>query len=1082
MTKLDFKIKDRGPRLRLPAILCWILLSLFNNAYSQTTPITVSGLVKDANGVTLTGVTVRVKNENISKVTGEDGKYTINVPSARSVLVFTYVGFIPFEQEVGTHTHWDISLKPKSGDLNDIIVVGYGTQKKATLTGAVEQVSSQVFEDRAVTNVGLSLQGQTPGLLVTRTSPRPGNEGLAFQIRGATSVNGGSPLIIIDGVPALNYYSFQNMNPDDIESISILKDAAASIYGSRAANGVILVTSKRGKGKVKVEYSNNIRTTTNGITAFSPNMQQYATMWIEANKEETTPNWWGWASLANMQKMQQGVEGMYQTQYWGNIYLGNANRITEMFAQRYSYQHNLSISNRTDVSGYRLSFGYADNQATLATAYDGQKQYNLRFNYDYKLSDRIKLETGISMVDAVTRSPSVGLDAAVYGQEMPFFPAKNPYGEWYADYGTVGDRQPVAATSDGGRDNKSDLTGRIDLKATVKIVKDLSFEGMASYQDEQYRQERWVNLVQTYDWFGNKAQQTVSATQTTLSPTNPSDLTQNNPGYLTVANEFFYQYYSGLLKYNKTFNGVHNFSAVAGINAEKWQGKYLAAGRLNFTDLGVQDLNVANTTTLGNSGGKSQNGTYSYIARVNYNYTEKYLLELSGRRDGNSKFDIGYKYKNFAAASVGWVFTNEDFLKEITPIVSFGKIRASYGSMGNDVGLGNFDYTSLVNLGTTVLGSPAALQTSSSLANNGLISHSRTWEKVEQKNIGIDLSYLKSRLTTTFDYFIKDNVGMLSLVAYPSVLGGTPPKTNSGHLNVKGWEGIIGWKDSKKDFSYYISFKISNTHTLLKQLQGADNYSAGKNYDPNAGVYGVNGYPLKPWFLYKTAGYFQSQKDVDAYYAAYAAGGAEMAHVPAGGSSALRPGDTKRVDLNGDGVITAAGNASSDLKFMGDGDPHFTFGLNLGGSWKAFDLGVFFQGVGKQLIMRNGWMAYPFMAIYTNQNPNFLGKTWTATHTNAPFPRLTVDNSRSAWNYANNDFMLQNSRYIRLKSLILGYTLPQSISRKAKLNRLRVYFSGNDLWESSSIKDGYDPEMGETSQNSGYPFYRTWSFGLNVGL
>jgi len=1055
-------------------------LMLFGQAaFAQTTKV-VSGTVADTAGKSVSGASVRAKGLRGGTVTNESGEFKLTVPVSATTLVITSVGFKDTEMPINGLAVV-IQLKRSNDQLGDVIVVGYGTQKKATLTGAVETVSPKTFESRAITNVGLALQGASPGLVVTRTSARPGNEGLAFQIRGATSINGGTPLVVIDGVPALNYYSFQNMNADDIESISIIKDGAAAIYGSRGANGVILVTTKRGKGKVKIDYSGNMRFTTNGITAFSPNMQQYATLWIEANKEEAIPNWWGWVDLPTMQKMQQGVEGIYHTQYWGDVFLGNADRIHEMFARRYSYQHNISVSNRTDVSGYRLSLGYADNQATLATAYDGQKQYNLRFNYDYKLSERIKLESAVSLINAATKSPSSGLDASLYGQEQPFYPAKNPYGQWYADYGTVGDRQPVAATSDGGRDNQNDLTMRLDMKATAQIVKGLSFEGMVSFQNERYNRERWVTLVQTYDWYGNPAQKTVTATQTRLSTTEPEKLDKNNPGYLTVANNYVYQYYSGFLKYSKTFKGVHNLSAAAGVEGTKWNGQGVAAARLNFTDLGVQDLNLANNASVATSGGKDVWGTYSYIARLNYNYGEKYLVEGLARRDGNSRFADGFKFKTYGSASLGWIFTRESFAENITSIVNFGKLRASYGTAGNDVGIGNFNYLPTVNPGSVVLGSPAAVQTTSSLANNGLYTNLVSWEKVEQKNIGIDLLFVKSRLSATFDYFIKDNIGMLTSPVYPAVVGATSPKTNSGHLQVKGWEAVIGWKDSKKDFSYNVSFNISNTQNTIKNLTNANSYVAGKNGVLNGTAF-VNGYPTAAWFVYKTDGYFQTQKEVDDYYTKYGAQGGSMAGVAKGSASELRPGDTKRVDVSGDGKIYDGGSQTSDLVYKGDGNQHFVFGLNLGGSYKGFDIGALFQGVGKQLIMRNGWMAYPFATIYTNQNTNFLGKTWTASNPGAEFPRLTTAVNRAAWNYANNDFMLQNARYIRLKSLVVGYTLPENISRKAKLERVRIYFSGNDLWEYTNIKDGFDPEMGETSQNSGYPFYRTWSFGLNIGL
>lgn len=930
---------------------------------------TVKGVVTDQNGEPLIGCNVVVVGSQEGVITDLDGKFSLKVSDGAKQLKVTYIGYVDQVVTIGNSPEIRIMLKEDNNALEEVVVVGYGTQKKATLTGSIEQVSGKALESRAVTNVGLALQGQTPGLAVTRSSARPGNEDLKFQIRGATSVNGGEPLVIIDGVPALNGQSFQNMNSDDIESISVLKDGAASIYGAKAANGVILVTTKKGKGKVSVDYNFNMRFNTNGITGFSPSMSEYAGMWLAANKEEKVPNWWAWVSQANMERMAQGIEGIYPTQYYGDIFIGNANRLDEMFATRFSYQHNLSISGATDKSDFRISAAYADNQANLATAYDGQKQINLRLNYGYQLAKWIRLETGASLVNTDTESPSVGLDNTLYGNDMPFFPAKNPYGQWYANFGNVGDRQAVAATSDGGRDIKKSLTTRIDMKAIVDIWNGISFEGMASFQNEEFRRERWVTPVQTYDWFGNPAQQLVNATVTGLNTTDPSNLAHNNPGYLTVAENYFYQYYSALLKYNKTFADVHNISVLAGINAEKKQVKKLAAGRKDFENDGVYDLNLADGTLQGNSGGKFQNGTYSYIAKVNYDYAEKYLIEFMGRRDGNSKFADGYRFQNYGSFSLGWVFTQENFIKPVSSFIGldFGKVRLSYGSSGNDAGLGNYDYVSTINQGTTILGSPAGTQISTSLNNSGLISLTRTWERVEQKNIGVDLNFLNNRLVFNWDYFIKDNKGMLSEVSYPALLGGRAPKTNSGHLRVRGWEVSLTWRDRIKDFSYYVTANVSDTRSKLMELEGANTIKAGKNET-------LNGYPLNAYFLYKTDGYFQSQDEVNAYYAKYGSTGA-LSALPAGGSTELRPGDIKRLDLSGDRSISADGGASSDLIYMGDGNAHYLFGITLGGSWKGFDFNALFQGVGKQLIMRQGWMAYPFATLYTNQNSKFMGKT-----------------------------------------------------------------------------------------------------------
>ncbi|WP_442795962.1 SusC/RagA family TonB-linked outer membrane protein [Pelobium manganitolerans] len=1031
---------------------------------------TITGKVVDAAAnETIIGASVKIKGTNVGTQTDVNGNFSLSA-QPNATLEISYLGYQSVEVKADFTKPMTINLQSDDKQLSEVVVVGYGTQKKATLTGAVETISSKSFEDRAVTNVGLALQGQTPGLVVTRSSPRPGNEGLGFKIRGASSVNGSNPLIIIDGVPALNFYSFQNMNSDDIESISVLKDGAAAIYGSRAANGVILVTTKRGKGKVKVDYNGNFRFNTNGLVAYSPSMQEYATMWIEANKEETVPNWWIWGE-DNVKKMAAGVEGKYDIANFSGVdfYIYNANRIDEMFSTRYSYQHNLSIAGGADKSSYRMSFGYADNQGNLATAYDGQKQMNARVNYDYRLTDKLKLESDISIIQANTGQPSRGLGNILYSFDMPFYPAKNPLGQWMAPFNAVdngANRNAAATTSDAGRYNKKSFTGRADLKATYDFGKGFSAEGLASIQNERYDHELWVVPVQLYDWYGNLAAKAAN-----------TDGANNT----FTANAFssYYQYYQALLKYQKTFGSKHNLQAMGGITAEKTGTRSLTGSRLGFEDRGVYDLGLAALDAPTNASGKSVNGRYSYISRLNYNYDEKYLLELIGRRDGNSRFAEGYKFKNFGSAQIGWIFTEEKFLSPLAGILDFGKIRVSYAATGNEAdGLGAFDYLSLINVGSAVLGQTPAKQTATGLTNNGLISYTRTWEKVVQKNLGIDLNFLKNRLNASFDIYEKDNIGMLIDVTYPALLGGTAPKTNSGRFNTKGWEAVLGWKDVKGDFSYNVAVNMGDANTMVSGVEGKDSYGAGRN-----GI--VNGYPFQPWFVYKTDGYFKDQAEVDAYYAAYGASDNLLTLLSTDPQKTLRPGDTKKVDVAGTGNITAAGNEKSSLVYAGDGTPHYTYGINLGGSWKGLDLNVFFQGHLKQRIMREGYMAYPFRAIYTNQNPMFLGRTWTVDNLGAEFPRLTSYTDRAAWNYVNNDFMLQNSRYIRLKSFVLGYTLPKKLTQRVKMDKVRVYFSGNDLWEASAIKDGFDPEAGQNAtdgDNAGYPFARTWSFGLNIGL
>jgi hypothetical protein len=320
---------------------------------------------------------------------------------------------------------------------------------------------------------------------------------------------------------------------------------------------------------------------------------------------------------------------------------------------------------------------------------------------------------------------------------------------------------------------------------------------------------------------------------------------------------------------------------------------------------------------------------------------------------------------------------------------------------------------------------------------------------------------------------------MLISVTYPSALGGTAPKSNSGVLDVHGWEAILGWHDKIGEFSYNVSVNVSDSRNKLVSMEGASTVNAGK-------VKALVGSPLDSWYMYGTNGYFKDQAEVDGYYSKYTSVSQGDLPAPLDQKANLRPGDTKKLDLDGNGYISAVGDPANgdkgDLKYMGDAAPHYIFGLNLGASWKGIDFTAFFQGVANQYIERDGTLAYPFWAVWTNSNTSFLGKTWTADRPNAKYPRLTVYNTRAGYNYLHNDFMLQNNRYVRLKTLVIGYTLPKTLAAKAKLERVRVYFSGNDLFEFTSIKDGFDPEQSQVSQNNGYPFMRTWSFGVNLGL
>ncbi|MCW0482381.1 TonB-dependent receptor [Gaoshiqia sediminis] len=1015
---------------------------------------TVTGKIKDKSGEPLPGVTVLVKGTTKGTISDFDGNFTLGDVSSTDVLAFSFVGMQTQEVQVGGSSSFNITLEEDAIGIEEVVAVGYGTQKKATLTGSIETVAAETFKDRAVTSPALALQGQTPGLVVTRSSSRPGKEGIDFQIRGATSVNGGEPLIVIDGSPVVNNESFYSMNPDDIESMSILKDGSAAIYGSRAANGVILVTTKKGKGKMTVELTSNVRVNSVGIRPPTPTMQDYATVWLEAAEQDgAQKTYWGWMSEENLLKMQSGVEGIYPTQYWGDVFIGNYARFDEMYGSSVSNQENVSISGSTEKSNYRISGGYAENVGMLKTSYDGKEQYNIRFNYDYKITDWLKLETGVSYFNTTISSPSTGFDASSISHDPPFFPAKNPYGQWYANFNIAGNRNATAATVDGGREITNRDQMKLTFAATVDITKDLSFRATASIDKDFYDYKMYQVTVPQYTWFGELAPESVNST---------SSIRQEK-------RNITYQSYGSFLNYNKTV-GDHEFSAMLGVTSEKSEDGTLYGYRKGFVDYGVYDINMGSKEELVEAtGGSGHWGLYSYVGRFNYNYKNKYLVEFAGRRDGSSKFAPGYKWSNFGYGSVGWILTEENFMKSITPI-SFLKVRASYGETGNQVGIGNYDYLSTMTFGSSIFGTTRALQNTASVG--GLTSNTRTWERVGIQTYGVDFRLLDNKVFGSFDYFKKKNDGMLIAINYPDLLGGTAPKSNSGILETKGWEAVLGYKNKIGDFQYSVAVNIGDSNNELVKMEGVGTYKAGKNST-------VQGFPINSWFMYETDGFFTDESDVTAYYTSNLGG-----KVPSETSlnERLRPGDTKRVDQDGVKGITDTGNIedmNGDIKYMGDAATHYNYGINLGAKWKNFDLSAFFQGVLEQKLERSGYMPFPFYVVWTNQTAAYIGKTWTEQNTGADFPRMTSNTNRARWNWEHNDFMLVNNRYIRLKSLVVGYTFNDLKVSKYNIEKLRIYFSGNDLFEFSSIKDGFDPEYGESTQNS-YPFNRTWSMGVNV--
>ncbi|WP_299781717.1 TonB-dependent receptor [uncultured Formosa sp.] len=1056
------------PQLAMVLLFGLIISSTYaaTRPYEDTAPLivqqqelTIQGQVTSLDdGMPLPGVNILLKGvSGTGTVTDFDGNYTLKIPNAEAVLLFSYMGYRTKAVAVSGQTRLDVALEADLSELDEVIVVGYGTTKKESLTGSIDQVTSEVFEDRAVSNVALSLQGETPGLTISRSSSRPGNEDINLTIRGATSVNGGSPLIVMDGAPVFDDNEFFQMNPDDIESISVLKDGAASIYGSRAANGVILVTTKKGKGQMKVEFSSMLRVNVLGKRPPMTTYQEYGQLWLDAAEQDTTPNYWNWGK-ETIEGFAAGKEGWFQTVpatwgYDGLVYMGNADRYEELFGSNTGNQQNLSLSGSTEQARYRLSFGLSESQGALKTAYDGIKQYSVRLNTDFNITEKLNLAANVSLQKNVTSSPSTSFGRSLITQDMPVFPAKNELGQWYANFG-VGNNNSIAGTTDGGRDEKDEIIGRLTLNLNYDIGRGFSANASATYNNVNERQDITTLNVPLYNWNGEYA-----------------NSINSNPNIESIATTATYQTYGGFLNYEKSL-GDHNFKGMAGITAEKYFYKALTGIKYGLVDEGVYDINVG-TGVQESEGGQTQYGLYSYLTRLNYDYKGTYLLELVGRRDGSSRFAEGFKFNNYGNVSVGWNVHKEAFLENVEALSNL-KLRGSYGTSGNQVGIGPYDYVSTIGFGTDLFGTGGTLSPTAYI--DGLTTTTRTWEEVVMKNVGLDLGFFNNKLSASVDLYEKVNNGMLVNVTYPEVLGATAPKTNSGTLETTGWEAAINWKDTKGDFSYNVGFNMSDTNNTLVNLEGGNSIQAGIRST-------VEGYALDSYFVWETDGVFQSQTEVDAYNAQYSGTGSE---VPLG-SSALRVGDVKKVDLDGNGVINDqnadAEKGQGDVKYIGDAQSHYVFGINLGAKYKGFDFTALFQGQLEQNVIRGEVNAYPFGVPWSNQTTAYNGKMWTPEQTTAAYPRLTSQRNLATWNWANNDFFVQNNKYIRLKTLVIGYTLPKEVLDKIKMDKIRLYVSGNDLFEFTSLVDGFDPESGNTlatNDRSIYPFQRTFAIGINV--
>jgi TonB-linked SusC/RagA family outer membrane protein len=1102
MNMRDFTLKRKWERFTL--ILVFIV-AVCSGAYAQNR--TVTGKVVDAvTNETIVGAAVTVQGTAVGTATDVNGNFKLSVP-ANATLVIKSVGYEQLSVQASA-TAMTIKLSSANNNLNEVVVVGYGTQTKATLTGAVSTVSSKVFEDRGPVNNPLeSLQGEVPGVIVTRTSAQPGRENWNFQIRGATSTNGQDPLIILDGVALSSNAELNTINPNDIDNISFLKDASAAIYGARAAFGVVLISTKKAKaGKMIVQYDVAVSQKLIGLQPHLVNDQQWGSGLAQALTNDNygvapTSNVWYIEALLAQNPPASGYIDIttlpgYAGSANGVLYNGtplppfgdvkdftffNTNMEKILWGNATSQQHNLSFSGRSDKAGYRVSLGYENDGSPLQYGTNGSQRYNLRLNHDYTFSDKVKLETNISLEKNDIQQPSL-LTSSSYSAlsqyAQPGMPAFNALGQPYG-WGTV--YSPPGMLRDGGANLEYD--DRIILNTTLSynFARHLTFTATAGYNDYFQDIRTDTKQVQYYNYVG-----------TILDTTFPTNgVTSNGANYYRQNTTEPYYNLIARVAYNNTFNSVHNVGFMLGSSYERdeynsFNARTYDLGNENIPSLG---LGVNNGTAGFVTDGETQNhyALGSYFGRATYSYAGKYLLEAIGRYDGSSKFIAENRWKAFGGVTAGWVISDESFMKN-QKVIKFLKLRASYGTTGNQGGIGLYDYVQSLNVNTggPLLGaSPVSTVTTA----GSLVALNRTWETVKNKNLGLDFALINNHLTGSFDIFQKENTNMLLGQTYPAELGATAPAQNIGDLKTWGWETLITWKDKVGGLSYSVSATMTDNQNKLIHYGGKNVLGAGTNST-------VEGYPLNAIFGLQYAGRLQTQAQVDAYNAKYAPTGSTnniglpiptaLAN-PAGQVSGIRPGDNSYKDVNGDGKLSIGTSTTNpgDLVYLGTNDPRYSFGLNIGLQWKGFDFYSIIQGVAKRTILRSGNWRIPFNTVNQGQTNEWIGNTWSPSNPNAYYPNLhTVQfsNTINAYNYQPSSWVVQNGAYARLKNVVIGYTLPQNLMNRIKaVSKIRVYVSGSDLTEVDGIHDGWDPEATNgVSNNERFPFYRLITVGANV--
>lgn len=971
---------------------------------------TVTGLVTGETNEPLVGVTVAEKGTPNGTVTDARGRFSLNVRDERATLVFSSVGYVTQERTVGTQTTFSIQLQPDTRALGEVVVVGYGTQRRASVTGAVDQVGQEALEGRPVVTVSQALQGVSPNLVIQQNSAEPGAP-LNLNIRGIGTLGNNSPLVIVDGIPG----SLDVLNPSDIETISVLKDAgSAAIYGSRSANGVLLITTKKGSrtGRTTVSYNGTYGVQTPALLRRPVEAWEYALFKNEALVNAGQPAQFTPDDIRRFHD--QGSYGYFLDEILKN--------------QSPQQNHNLSLSGGTAQTTYHVSAGFVHQNSQFKGPDFGLRRYNYRLNLTHQAG---RVRFGSILAYARTQIKEHAWDTGFLIADAARMPRTYPITDSLGRYvlsPILSESNPLALLEKGGtrRYDNDNVYGNVS--AEWEVVKGFKLRGVFGGELNANHQYQFQKAINYLPYVGGTA--------------NTASVKDENQKSLFTNLQLLASYDTQLRQ--------HALSGLLGFSNEGYTSQFNRVEKRDVdndlgTDISRTILLPSSVVTNANTDGRtSQNALSSVFGRVNYSFADRYLAEFNFRYDGSSRFAKENRWGFFPSVAAAWRLTEEAFATDFRERFGDWKLRASYGVLGNQ-SVGDFQYQStyftLPN--AYAFNNQPVAGTGLALANPDI-----TWERARTFNLGLDAAVWQNRLTFSLDYFNKLTSDILINPSVPGLFGGAVPDYNAAQVRNTGWEVSATLRQQTGALRHTLTLNLGDSRNEVVTLDGKTQI----NQIGELAVILKEGLPVRSYFGYQTDGYFQNLEQLQS--------GPQPSFVAPGD---LRPGDLRYRDQNGDNVID-----ENDRVVLGNPFPRYTFGATYRVTFGGFDLNLFVQGVGRRAMFLRGEAFQPFHGPYVDAIFQHQTDYWTPTNPDAAYPRLTIGGASNNNYGVGSDFFLQDAAYARLKNVQFGYTLPTKLSRKIGLNRLRVFYTGQNLLTLTRMKVGIDPESSEFNNSLGY--------------